>query len=233
MQEKARNVMPKTKAIIDDGFNPELVETAFFDGVLEMPRIEAPEKIVIPSGMIPFSVRNSSKDHSEHIVFYEHDVNFADVLKNPQKYVKELSGFAGVVTLDCSLYRDMPLIAQMMNVYRSRAIGHFFQKNGLYVIPNVRWGDERSYTTCCLPEKFAFLGIPKNSIVSIGTYGCIRNREDKFYFKSGLIEMLSELEPEIVLVYGSMPDSIFADLRDKTHFVNYPDWISLKKAKRS
>jgi len=25
----------------------------------------------------------------------------------------------------------------------------------------VRWGDERSYTTRKLPEKFAFLGLPK------------------------------------------------------------------------
>ena len=53
----------------------------------------------------------------------------------------------------------------------NRAVGCYLQSHGVYVIPNVRWGDERSYTTVELPEKFAFLGVPKNSIVSIGTYG--------------------------------------------------------------
>ncbi len=219
----------KQKAIIDDGFNAELVETAFFDGILEIPRLERPEKIIIPTGMVPFSARNRSKDNSEHVVFYEHDIEFADVLRNPDKYINDLNRFPGVVTLDCSLYIDMPLSAQIGNVYRSRAIGHYFQKNGLYVIPNVRWGDERSYTTIELPEKFAFLGLPKGSIVSVGTYGCVKSKEERFQFRSGLIEMLNELEPIIVLVYGAMPNDVFEGLRDKTRFINYSDWTSTKK----
>ena len=108
----------KQKAIIDDGFNAELVETAFFDGILEIPRLERPEKIIIPTGMVPFSARNRSKDNSEHVVFYEHDIEFADVLSNPDKYINDLNRFPGVVTLDCSLYVDMPLTAQIANVYQ-------------------------------------------------------------------------------------------------------------------
>ena len=41
--------------------------------------------------------------------------------------------------------------------------------------------------------------------------------------------MLDELEPEVVLVYGGMPDSTFVGLKSKTEFVNYPDWTSTKK----
>jgi len=41
--------------------------------------------------------------------------------------------------------------------------------------------------------------------------------------------MLDELEPEVVLVYGPMPDKIFHGLEDRTRFVPYPDWITLKK----
>ncbi|MBQ8094277.1 MAG: DUF4417 domain-containing protein [Clostridia bacterium] len=48
----------------------------------------------------------------------------------------------------------------------NRAIGHHLQQNGLYVVPNIRWGDERSYTTSVLPEKVAFLGVEKHCIVS-------------------------------------------------------------------
>ncbi len=120
--------MAKKKIIIDDGFNPEFVETAFFDGILEMPRIERPEIVVIPDAVIPFSQRDRSADCSEMLVFYEYDTDFGDILRNPQKYVDEVSRFAGMVTLDNSLYTDSPLQVQMSNVYRSRAIGHFFQK---------------------------------------------------------------------------------------------------------
>ncbi len=86
-----------------------------------------------------------------------------------------------------------------------------------------------SFTTIELPEKFAFIGAPKNSIVSIGTYGCIKSRENKNYFRKGLAAMLDELTPEVVLVYGGMPECIFGEFRDRTHFVNYPDWTSTKR----
>ena len=220
----------------DEGFNLELVQTAFFDGVLEIPKIEPPEKIIIPSSMIPYSQRKRSKNFSECLVFYEHDINFADIVRKPQDFVDDVLRFSAVVTPDNSLYRDAPLIVQMLNVYRNRAIGHYLQKNGAYVITNVRWGDERSYSTefllengakIILPEKFAFLGAPKNSIVSIGTYGCVQGKENKYCFREGLEAMLSELTPEVVLVYGSMPKQIFsADIMCKTNFVHYPDWIS-------
>ena len=123
----------------------------------------------------------------------------------------------------------MPLLAQMCNVYRNRALGCFFQKHGIYVIPNVRWGDERSYTTAVLPERFAFLGVPKHSIVSIGTYGCIQGEENARHFRDGLVAMIDYLEPKVVLVYGAKPDRIFAPVADRTRFVQYPDWTSLKK----
>ena len=221
--------MSKKKNIIDDGFNPEFVETAFFDGILEIPKIEKPEQIIIPKAVIPFSQRGKSVDGSEMLVFYEYDTDFGDILRNPQNYTDEVTKFAGMVTLDNSLYTDSPLLAQMANVYRSRAIGHFFQNKGNYVIPNVRWGDERSYTTCVLPEKFAFLGLPRHSILSIGTYGACKTKDEKYHMRNGLLAMLDELQPEVVLVYGAMPKDIFRGMLNRTQFVHYPDWISSKK----
>ncbi len=221
--------MSKTKVVIDDGFNPEWVEMAFFDGILEMPIVEKPSRIIIPQMLIPYSQRARSKDHSEFIAFYEHDVNFGEILKDPVLCIKNVRPFAGAISPDCSLYRDVPLIAQIGNTFRNRAIGHQLQKNGIYVVTNIRWGDERSYTTDFLPEKFAFLGAPKNSIVSIGSYGCIKTAEDKFYFREGLEAMLDELKPQVVLVYGSMPKKIFGGLESLTEFIRYPDWISFVK----
>ncbi len=41
--------------------------------------------------------------------------------------------------------------------------------------------------------------------------------------------MLDELSPKVVLVYGGMPDCIFGEFKNRTRFVNYPDWTSTKK----
>ena len=65
------------KIIIDDGFNPEFVETAFFDGILEMPCIGKPDNIFIPEAVIPFSKRTRSVEHREFLTFYEYDVYMA------------------------------------------------------------------------------------------------------------------------------------------------------------
>ena len=66
-----------------------------------------------------------------------------------------------------------------MNVYRNRAIGSYYQRRGSFVIPQIRWGNDLTYTTRVLPERVAFLGVEKHSIVAIGTYGCIQSKEDK------------------------------------------------------
>ncbi|WP_408059004.1 DUF4417 domain-containing protein [Treponema peruense] len=72
---------------------------------------------------------------------------------------------------------------------------------------------------------FAFLGVEKGGIYSIGTYGCIQGEENTFFFREGLISMLKELEPKVVIVYGAMPKSIFSDLTNKTTFIQIDDWI--------
>ncbi|MCR4600122.1 MAG: DUF4417 domain-containing protein [Clostridia bacterium] len=221
--------MSKKKVYMDDGFNPEFVETARFDGILEIPVLDPPREFVIPDRMIPLTKLKRSENHSEIVVPYVYDSEFSDILRNPDKYVDELSKHPAAASLDNSAYVDSPLEVQIANVYRSRAIGHHLQKRGVNIIPNVRWGDERSYTTCVLPEKFAFLGLPKHSILSVGTYGACKTREEKFHLRNGFIAMLDELEPECVLIYGAMPKDVFFDLYDRTNFIQYSDWTSTKK----
>ncbi len=89
----------------------------------------------------------------------------------------------------------------------------------------MRWGSDETYTKKVLPEKLAFLGIEKNSILSIGTYGCIKHSEDKYNFEAGLESMLDTLEPATVLVYGAMPDSIFGKYLRYSKFIQYDNWI--------
>ena len=71
------NANKKRKANLNDGCNPELVSGAKFDGFLEIPIIEAPNKIIIPSGFTPFSKRELAVGKDEAICFFEKDSEFA------------------------------------------------------------------------------------------------------------------------------------------------------------
>ena len=104
---------------------------------------------------------------------------------------------------------------QETNTYFNRAIGFFLQKQGIPVIPNIRWSDEASF-------KYCFLGVPKHTIVSISTHGCIRSKKQKEIFKLGLSKMLSQIEPSSVIVHGYMPDYVFSDFSNSTEFYRFP-----------
>ena len=210
-----------------DGFNSKLIETAFFESFLEIPVLEPPQSIVVPSAAIPFSRRKAITDPAkEMLVFYEHDPLFREFVSTPQNYMDELKDIQILSTPDCSLYRDMPLWEQIANIGVSRSVGYYLQQQGKYVVPNVRWGDERTYTRQLFNFIPAFSGIPKNSIVSIGTYGCSKKKEDKCFLEAGLEAMLAELTPRDVVVYGSYSSKIFEKYERCTRFHHLPDWTT-------
>lgn len=100
----------------------------------------------------------------------------------------------------------MPLVMQQWNIYRSRAIGHWLQSNGASVIVNTRWGDERTFDTCCI-------GAPKFSPIAVGSHGCIKLLSDRSVFIHGLDYVISKLRPNAIIVYGSAPNTIFEKYR--------------------
>lgn len=111
-----------------------------------------------------------------------------------------------MITPDFSLYREMPLAMQIWNTYRNRAIGYWLQSNGIPIVPNVRWGDERTYA-------FAFEGLEHGGTVAISTNGCIRRKLDRQYFKEGLAKMVEILTPETIVNYSYAPEDIFSEYR--------------------
>ena len=119
-----------------DVFNAFLVSTASYEGLFEFPVIKPCN--TIPERIIVFSKAISSVHHKQWVHFYEDDYLFERLWRNPEKYLSILSRFEGVILPDFSLYRDMPFVMQLWNIYRSRAIGHWLQKNGIKVIPNIR-----------------------------------------------------------------------------------------------
>lgn len=188
-----------------DVFNSFLVKNAEYDGKEEIPFITGTSNI--PNKLIPFSKCLSTKDYNQWVMFYEDDATFERIWKYPEKYLPILKKFNGCISPDFSLYRDMPLVMQKWNTYRSRAIGHWLEENGIEVIPNIRFGDERSY-------KFCTLGIRKNSIISIGTHGIIKVKEDREYLINGLKYVITNIKPSIIVVYGKAPDDIFLEYKN-------------------
>lgn len=217
-----------------DGFNSKLIETAFFDGILEIPILDEQTEIRLPSVAVPFSRRSEIQNPVEEmLVFYEKDLLFREFVSVPQNFREELKNVQLMSTPDCSLYRDMPLWEQIANIGVARSVGYYWQQEGKYVIPNVRWGDERTYSHQLFGFSPAFLGIPRNSVVSIGTYGCSKKQKDKYYLEAGLEAMLTDLTPRVVIVYGSYDPRIFSKYEAYTKFHHLPDWISYKRKKVS
>lgn len=190
-----------------DVFHSFLVEKADYDGYFELPKIRTSSQL--PDRVITFSkaMARTWNDFDCWVMFYEHDVNFERLWHNHKQYLAKLKKFKGIISPDFSLYRNMPLCMQMWNTYRGRAIAVWLQNNGVEIIPNVRFNDERTY-------EFCFDGIEKFKTVAVGTHGCIKNRIDKDYFKDGLAEMVRRLSPRTIIVYGAAPDDIFKKYRD-------------------
>lgn len=185
-----------------DVFNAFLVSDANYDGDLEIPVILGDNHR--PKKLLEFSKAVSSKDYECWVHFYEDDASFERIWRNPRRYLPILKKYEGVICPDFSLYRDMPLVMQYWNIYRSHAIGSWLEHNGVNVIPNVRFGDERTFEECCL-------GIPKHGTIAVGTHGCLKNKTDRDYFRKGLSVVLERLNPMAIIVYGTTPEDIFDD----------------------
>ena len=195
-----------TRSGCKDVFHAFLVENATYAGDLEIPRI-APEDL-LPMELIRFSKAVSMKEGNPNVWvhFYEDDAAFERLWNRPRKYLPILKRFGGVITPDFSLYRDMPLVMQHWNIYRSRAIGHWLQENKIPVIVNVRFGDERTHAISCL-------GVPGNCSIAVGSHGCLKLLRDREFFINGLEYVVEKLHPKFIIVYGTSPESIFAKYR--------------------
>lgn len=189
-----------------DVFNSFMVALATYAGIFEFPIITP--VYLIPNKLIAFSRIKTCKDYNKWVHFYEDDFLFERLWRNPRKYLEILKKFNGVILPDFSVYRDMPFAMQIWNIYRSRAIGFWLQTNGIKVIPNIRFGDKRTYWICCD-------GISKKSVISVGTYGSLKNKTDREILIEGLDVVVKQLKPVAIIVYGSAPKNIFGKYEEK------------------
>jgi hypothetical protein len=182
-----------------DVFHSELTNSATkFCGKNEIPLLQRTD--YIPDDIVSFEKRSEAAKN-DWIHFYILDEKFEVVWNNHNRCLNILKQFEGIITPDFSLYRDLPLAIQIYNTYRSRSLGHWWQNNGLKIIPNIRWSDERSY-------EFALDGIQPGGTVAVGSLGGLKKPIDRYYFLLGFDEMLKRIQPDTVVIYGGVPKEI-------------------------
>lgn len=184
-------------------YNLDLIEELTND-FWQMPIIECND--FIPDDLIGFNYAKSSENKNCGIHFYVDDYQFERIWNYPEKYVDVLKQYECILTPDFSLYLDMPMPMKIWNIYRSRLIGQYFQSRGIKVIPTISWAEEETF-------KFCFKGIPKGSIVSISTIGVKQDENALKIWCDGVNEMIKQIEPKAILVYGGKLDYDFKDIQ--------------------
>ena len=156
--------------------------------------------------MLRFCDWKDIKDPENYIAhFYYDDYKFISAWREPDKYIERLRKFKAVVAPDFSLYTDFPITLQILSCYRRQWCGAYWESMGIDVIPDVVWGEKKSFDFC-------FDGIPKHSTVAVSSVGVKRdkdwNNETSSLFLDGYNEMLKRLEPTAILYYGDMIDGL-------------------------
>lgn len=153
----------------------------------------------IPKGLTTFEVASSERHQNDFCHFFIDDYRFQRLWERPEDYLNVLRRYAGVLMPDFSTYTDMPYPMQLWNVYRSRALAHWWQFMGIDVIPIIQFSDEDSYG-------WVFEGLPMESVLAASSVGVYRNPEWRKAFVRGIEEAVRRLRPTALVMYGSKVD---------------------------
>ena len=182
----------------DKGYNLHLLgDELLTPDFWQMPVIQ--NDGVIPDDLIGFNYVKSTSNTNNGVHFYIDDYQFERIWNKPEQYVDLLARHQCIISPDFSLYLDMPMPMKIWNVYRSRMIGAFYQSQGIKVVPAVQWAEPGTYAFC-------FRGIPVGSIVAVSTVGVMRDESAREIFYDGLNEMIKQIQPSQILLYGKSID---------------------------
>lgn len=188
----------------NDTYNLGIMDNENVSDFWQMPIIKNDN--FIPSKLIGFNYAKTSKEKNVGIHFYLDDYQFERLWNKPEEYIDILKQYECILSPDFSLYMDMPMPMKIWNIYRSRLIGQYYQRQGIKVIPTLSWAEEETF-------EFCFEGIPKGSIVSISTIGVKKNKEALKIWKTGVDELIKRIEPSTILIYGGKLDYDYGDIK--------------------
>lgn len=188
---------PRGAEIVRTGehMNMHLVNAEHCAGPNEMPVLLPAD--AAPDDMISFNFCKTANEYDGvGVHFCIDDYQFERVWNRPEAYLDLLRRFDCVVCPDFSVYLDMPYPMKLWNLYRSRALGNWWQREGLNVVPNVTWSGLGSLDYC-------FDGIPHGGTIFISTVGVTQDREARAIVEVGIREALRRIEPARLLLLGN------------------------------
>jgi len=164
--------------------------------------------------------------HDTFICFFSPDKSFERVRRNPKRYLSFFKRTAGIIGFDYSIHSDMPVIKQKTQMNDNLSLTYYYGSNGIPVIPNLRCGIDD-----LLPEFLSAL--PKRSVVAVGTHGFIKTKHERYNWFCFLETIINEIEPTDVVVYGTLNDPMFDELKSRTNIVCYDAWNDLRRKEDS
>jgi len=179
-----------------DVFNGRLLAGLTLVGPYEIPKIDPCMRV--PDSLISFSEANALRkpDLETWVHFYEDDYKFIRLWNDPERHFRRLARFAGVVSPDFSIYRNMPVAQKIAHTYRNQLLGARMQADGINVIANIRLSGRES-----IP--YALAGAPRHSTVALGLNGCVQDRANRRHVMEEVRIVCDELAPTHLVVYGS------------------------------
>lgn len=179
-----------------DAYNLRAVGLNACAGLWDMPVLEPVD--VCPGDMTGFNYAMTASRTASCVHFFVDDYQFERCWRRPDAYTARLGQFQAAATPDFSLYRDMPLPMQMWNVYRSRTLGHYWQQNGVTIVPTLQWSTPDTY-------EWALGGIPQGGTVIVSRLGCRQDPEADRLWRMGMTAALDIVRPGRVLLHGAPP----------------------------
>ena len=156
--------------IVEDSFQAFLVEGASFTEIEEYPILEnwmipnTPPKKIMPFDK---AINYHGDLREVYVCTYARDASFERIRRNPKRYIDFFKKCAGLIGFDFSIHSDMPIIKQKSQMNDNLSLTYFYGKEGIKVIPNIRYGSDDT--------SLEFLSaIPKHTLIAIGTHGFIK-----------------------------------------------------------
>ena len=199
--------MEKHKRILPDTFGSYVLDNVLVSGKYDMPVIGYFNDYIPDYFCLYSNPSEYNKTDRTCVCFYEYDSLFDSLYglwnsikyKDERRLLKYKERFKNVnfiVSPDYSIPGDMPKAMQIFNIFRSRIVSIWIEKNcGCKIIPNLRFNNKNSYDFC-------FEGIAKRSIVALSIYGLCQKKENVQNLIDGLHETIIAINPPIILVYG-------------------------------
>ena len=195
--ERDADTHAPTNRDLRDVFNGRLLTGLTIVRPYDIPKIQP--STLVPGQLIVFSEavrKNKQPDPTAWVHFYEDDYRFERLWKTPEKFLDQLRGFAGVISPDFSLYRNIPKAQKIHNTFRNQLLGAWLQTNGIPVIANVRVSGRES-----IPYSLA--GTPRHSALALGLHGCTKNVANRINVMEEIRLICDLCEPTSLVVYGS------------------------------